>query len=244
MYESVKLFSRAVKSYISAVDRHLISFPMKTHRICHNARHPVPPSFSLICSPTLLLLISSSLSFFLFLTLPLSRSLALINSTGLPSDAFHVPSSYHRLRRGRRPEGYWLNRPKLGEKRELSSLKIKTLLPPWVVNRECGKGLWSSEGQKLVYLLDRDDRNTAVFTERWWGKRVLLKFVDLNVVFRLKKRAAVPLLSVWSYCTTRGIIEEELRCCGAQNIFLKFTNHNQIKDLKSLMPPNTSLYVL
>ncbi len=138
---------------------------MKTHTICHKVRHPVPLSFSLICSLMLLLLISPFLSFFLFLTQPLSRSLALINSRGLPSDAFQAPSSYHRPGLGRRPEGYWLNGLKLGEKRELSSLKIKTLPPPSVVDRECRKNAlscWSSEKQKLFYLLDRD---TAAFTK-------------------------------------------------------------------------------
>lgn len=137
-----------------------ISDHMKTHTICHNARRP--PSFSHICSLTLRLLISVPL----FLPLPPSRFLPLINSTGVPSDAFQAPSSFHRLGLDRRPEGYWLNRLKLGVKTELSSLKIKTLLPRRVVDRECQKAarsLWTSEEQKLFYLLDR---HTAAFKKQ------------------------------------------------------------------------------
>lgn len=78
---------------------------------------------------------SASPSFFLFLTQPPSPSLSLINSTGLPSDAFQARPSFHRLGRSRRPEGYWLNRLKLGEKTELSLLKIKTLLSLRIVDR-------------------------------------------------------------------------------------------------------------
>lgn len=109
---------------------------------------------------------SLSLSFFLSLTKPPSRFLPLINSTGVPSDAFQAPSSFHRLGLGRRPEGYWLNRLKLGVKTELSSLKIKTLFPPRAVGRECQKAarsLWTSEEQKLFYLLNRD---TAAFKKQ------------------------------------------------------------------------------
>lgn len=98
--------SYTCQRWTTVTGQYLITFPIKTHTICHKARHPAPLSLFHICSLTLLLLISPSLSFFLFMTQPLSCSLALINSTGLPSDAFQAPSSYHRPGLGRRPEGY------------------------------------------------------------------------------------------------------------------------------------------
>lgn len=111
---------------------------------------------------------SASLSFFPFLTQPPSPSRSLINSTGLPSDAFQAHPSFHRLGRGRRPEGYWLNRLKLGEKIELSLLKIKTLLPPRIVDR-VSKSLWTSEEQKWFDFLAKDI--VPFKTRSWLGKQ-------------------------------------------------------------------------
>lgn len=96
----------------------------------------------------------------------LSRSLALINSSGLQSDAFQAPSSYHRLGLGRTTGGIltqWIEAQR--KDRTFFKKDQDTSFSQSCWYRECRKSawsLWSSEEQKWFYLFDRD---TTAFTE-------------------------------------------------------------------------------
>lgn len=125
-------------------------------------------SFPLICCLTPLFLSTCDLSVPLFLpfldTASLSRFLALINSTGLPSDAFQAPSSYHRPGLCTRPQGYLLSGLKLRKKegtfftKDQDSSSSELLIEGWIT----ALSPWSLEEGKLFYLLDKD---TAAFTK-------------------------------------------------------------------------------
>lgn len=160
--------------------QYLITFPMKTQCQTPASSFFLSHLFSDTSSSDLFIL-----SFFLFLTRLFSPPRSLINSRGLPSDAFHAPSSSHRPGRRRRPGGYWLNGLKLGEKRELSSVKIKTLL---LLSRDVDREYWKTALSLLVFrggemILPARQGHSSIYKTQSsrWGEKAVLNAVKRHI---------------------------------------------------------------